>query len=154
MSARQPYDVDFDAIQAWTGRWRWNPATHTFDDGMATAANGGVWKEQIQTIEVKGSLLSIRNDQLFIDDSRRTWLYEGAFDGRPYPIRWTDDQSIMNVISFMLIDKLRGADAYFPLDSSYGGSEYFILNGDNVKVWGAMTVAGRSTTYYEEWDRI
>lgn len=142
------------SLDHWTGRWKWNAATHTFDESMSTAANGSVWQEQIQTIEVRGRLMTMRNNLVFLDGTRREWLYEGALDGNPYPIHWTDDGSVMTTIAFMQIDTLRGADSYFAPDGSFAGSEYFTVEGDHVKVWGAMTVGGQQSTYFEEWNRI
>jgi hypothetical protein len=73
--------------------------------------------------------LSIRTNQLFSDGSTRSWIYKGALDGRPYPIRWADNDELMTTISFGLIGPLTVTDGFMSAgDNPFVGAEYFLLS--------------------------
>jgi hypothetical protein len=150
LSGTRPLTDGFDALHAWTGRWRWNARTAVF----ANPVHSHVWESQVQDIIVEPNRFVIRNDLVFQDGSRRRWTLDSALDGLPRAITWDDDGSVMAVIGFFQLGPLMGGDAYFTPDNSFTGSEYFILGGDNLKVWGSSTTDGNQYTYFEEWDRI
>lgn len=139
---------EFARIERWLGRWRWNGEATNF-----TAGHEPAWKEQTQTIAVGDSGLLIHNDQLFEDGSRRRWTFDGAFDGQPRTVRWEDGSEMM-VINFSLLSEHRGADAYYALDGTFAGAEYFDITDETVKVYGSVNAGGAQTTYLEVWDRI
>lgn len=144
--------LEFRKIDGWTGNWRWNAATARFSDPL----HGTLWKAQQQEITVGADTLVIRNHLTYLDGTTRDWTFDGALDGNPYPITWDDDGSVMTVIAFHQTGPLRGGDSFFAPDESFAGSEFFILreDGDNLKVWGSMTVGNDQHTYFEEWDRV
>ena len=112
------------------------------------------WEAQIQDIEASEDRLIIRNDLTLQGGVRRRWTFDGALDGKPRSTTWDDDGSVMTAIAFFQLGPMMGGDAYFAPDGSFAGSEYYILAGDNLKVWSSTTTAGQQYTYFEEWDRI
>jgi hypothetical protein len=136
-------------MEGWTGQWRWNRATAAFSDPL----HQQLPREQVQEVVVRGSKLWMRNTKVAEDGSRRTWVFDGAFDGVPRPIHW-EDGSVLTSIGFFLLDDCRAGDAYIAPGGAVVGSEHFLLDGDALKVWGALTFQGGHYPYFEEWERI
>src|ERR1700722_2492913 len=137
-------------IDGWNGRWEWNAATAVFDNPVHQHA----WAAQVQDVTITGERLLLKTMQTFGNDKQRSWTWDGAFDGIPRPMAWDDDGSPAAFITFVLLKTNIVADAFFGIDDLFFGSEYFVLDGDNIKLWGRSTTAGKVYDYFEEWDRI
>jgi hypothetical protein len=137
-------------IEAWNGRWKWNPATAVFDNPVHTHA----WAGQIQDVSTDGERLLVKVMQTFVNGKRRGWTWDGAFDGIPRPMSWDDNGKPAAFIAFTLLADNMVSDGFFGLDNLFFGSEYFVFGGDNYQVWGRSTTAGKVYDYFEEWDRI
>lgn len=139
-----------EILNSWTGKWRWNADTAEFSDPH----HENLWQEQTQEITVRDNTLLLRTYQVFNDGSKRSWLYDGAFDGKARPILWEDDGSVMAIINFIQVNGLMCGDAFEIPGANIRGSEYFIIGQDNVQVRGCTTANNQQYTYFEEWDRI
>ena len=137
-------------IDGWNGRWVWNAATAVFDNPVHQHA----WARQVQDVTISGERLLLKVVQTFANGRQRSWTWDGAFDGIPRSMAWDDDGTPAAFIAFVLLKDNVVSDAVFGVDDLFLGSEYFVLDGDNYKVWGRSTTAGEVYDYFEEWDRI
>jgi hypothetical protein len=101
--------------------------------------------------------LRLRTHQVYSDGTERTWVFDGAFDGRPYPVTWEDDGSLMTTIAFHMVTDVMGADAYEKPPAggqTVRGAEYFLLGQHRTEAHGCLTVGAEQYPYWEEWHRI
>ena len=137
-------------IDQWTGRWRWNATTADFENPVHRTA----WAGQEKIVTVDGDRLHFQISQTFGNGKKRSFTFDGAFDGKPRPMIWDDDGSVALYIAFSLIRDDLVADAFYEPNGLYHGSEHFILAGDNMKLYGRSNTDGVVYDYFEEWDRI
>ena len=142
--------VSFETANGWTGLWRWVPETAKFTNPH----HSDIWEDQVQRIVCNDDHLMIQCFQLFTDGSRRSWTWDGAFDGKPRPIIWDDDGTTFVDIAFLMLTEEMGGDAYRAEGGEFRGSEHFILEPNRCAVWGASTTTGELFPYFEEWFRI
>jgi hypothetical protein len=137
----------------WTGHWKWNAATASYTDPLHA---GGAIHEQTMEVTARGfDHLSIRTNQRYADGSTRSWIYNGAFDGRPYPIRWADNDELMTTISFGPVGPLTGTDGFISAGAHpFTGAEYFLLGEQRVESRGFIAIDGEHYPYWEEWHRV
>ncbi|WP_261560337.1 MULTISPECIES: hypothetical protein [Frankia] len=137
-------------VDAWTGRWQWNAATARFDNPVHQNA----WAAQLKVVTVDGDRLNFRIAQTFGNGKKRSFTFDGAFDGRPRPMIWDDDGSPALYIAFSLLRDDLVSDAFYEPNGLYHGSEHFVLSGDNMQLYGRSNTGGIVYDYFEEWDRI
>ena len=137
----------------WTGTWE-----YAVDTARWTLP-GHDTRYRAQTMEVvaRGTEeLWIRTYHVYGDGSERSWVFDGAFDGRPYPTVWEDDGSVMTTIAFHVVTDLMAADAY-EMPAAEGtpvrGAEFVLLGEDRTEAHGCLTVGGKQYPYWEEWHR-
>ncbi len=134
--------------EIWTGEWRWVAETANFADPLSQN------KAQMMTVDVRGTYMVMETLVTFSDKSTRTWIWEGQFDGKLYPIRWKDDHVVLQDMAFVLLRDGIGTDASISPDGRKRGSEYFVLTKNKLEVWGCNTRDGEQYPYFEEWDRV
>jgi hypothetical protein len=142
--------IDIRKREIWTGRWRWNAETARFSNPVHSHA----WKSRTHDIIVRDNHMLMLDHHVYPDGGARTWRWDGDFDGRPRPITWDDDGSVMATIAFSFLEELTGGDIFVSADGKFRGAEYFMLGQDNYKVWGSSTTDGKQYPYFEEWGRI
>jgi hypothetical protein len=98
--------------------------------------------------------LRFRIAQTFGNGRKRSFTFDGAFDGKPRPMIWDDDGSPALYIAFSLIRDDLVSDAFYEPNGLYHGSEHFVLTGDNMQLYGRSNTGGIVYDYFEEWDRI
>ncbi|MDV6264746.1 hypothetical protein [Rhodococcoides yunnanense] len=138
----------------WTGTWEYALDTARWSLPGRSSFFRGQTMEVVAQGEEK---LWIRNNHVYADGSKRSWVYDGAFDGKPYSVIWEDDGSLMTIIAFHMVTNVMGSDAYEkPAEDGkpVRGSEYFLLSESKVEVNGCITVGTDQYPYFEEWNRL
>ena len=142
------------ASDVWTGTWRWNVETARYTD----PGRAGAFTARTMEVVAEGrERLWFRSEQTYLDGSSRAYIYDGAFDGMAYPMRWEDGGESWATISFQLVTERMGADGFeVPVGDGQliRGTEHFVLGDDHVEVYGASTLAGVQHPYFEEWHRV
>lgn len=96
-------------IDNWTGRWQWNAATAQFDNPVHRNA----WAAQLKEVTADGDKLFFRISQTFGNGKKRSFTFDGAFDGKPRPMSWDDDGSPALYIAFSLLRDDLVSDAFY-----------------------------------------
>lgn len=141
------------ASDIWTGEWKWNAQTARYSDPLHP--EGAIAAQSMAVIARGIERLEIRTDHEYADGSRRSWRYVGAFDGRPYPIRWIDNGDLMATITFGLMSEQIGTDGFISAgEPQFRGAEFFVITETRVESTGFIAIGDSHYPYWEEWTRM
>ena len=135
--------------EIWTGTWHWVPELALYVDESRQI------KAQTAIVRATRTTMFLNQSFELFNGTKKSWTWDGVFNGPMSPITWDHDGSEMIDISFYFLKDGLGGDTYVARDGSKVGSEYYTLTQDLLQVWGCYTLAnGVQYPYRETWERV
>ena len=135
--------------EIWTGTWRWIPELAVYADTSRQI------KSQMAVARATRTHFFLNQSFELFDGTKRSWTWDGVFNGPMSPVTWDHDGSAMLDLSFYFLEDGLGGDTYVARDGSKIGSEYYRITDKLVAVWGCYTLRnGEQYPYRESWERV